>query len=274
MAFHPSTDKVSTEYLHVNACGCQHIAGKDVGSFRPQGRSDFHILYIAEGACFLTEGETETRVDGGNVILFLPREPQRYRFVSAIPSVSYYLHFSGTGCAALLADLGLSGKRVFPVGAGRSIGETFDRLVEEFRLGRPFSGEFCNAYLLELLCRVGRRAALTENGNSRVERAVRAMHRDFAENVPLSRYAADAGLSESRFSHLFREAIGMGPKHYLLRVRLLRAAELLEETDLSVFEVSEQVGFLDQNYFSRAFRAEFSCSPRAFRRALAKPAEK
>ena len=39
-----SSEKLSDEYLEVNACGIEHITKKDRGSNREGGRSDYHIL--------------------------------------------------------------------------------------------------------------------------------------------------------------------------------------------------------------------------------------
>ena len=50
-----SSEYKSTEPLHVNSCDCQHLFGKNVGSFREKGRVDYHIIYIIEGTLFLRE---------------------------------------------------------------------------------------------------------------------------------------------------------------------------------------------------------------------------
>ena len=46
-----SSEKISNEYLEVNACGIEHITKKDRGSNREGGRSDYHILYVEKGIC-------------------------------------------------------------------------------------------------------------------------------------------------------------------------------------------------------------------------------
>ena len=61
-----NTEAISDEYLHVNHCGCNHLGGRDIGSLRPDGRVDYHILYIAEGCCYVTEkGNYFIYVNGG-----------------------------------------------------------------------------------------------------------------------------------------------------------------------------------------------------------------
>lgn len=268
-----STEFVSDEYLHVNACGCQHLSLRDVGSLRAAGRADYHILYVAEGCCFVTENGRETAVPAGNVILFLPHEYQNYRFHADVPSVSYFIHFTGTGCAPLLARLGLTGARTFPVGKSRTLAEALDRLIDEFHLARPLYEVFCAAYLARVLAVIGRKAKYAEQTgtpvhNNQIDEVCRRMHREYASDRRLSYYAALCNLSESRFSHLFKECTGESPKRYLLRVRLGKAQELLESTDLPVSLVSEAAGFADQNYFSRVFKRFVGKSPLAYRATL------
>ena len=74
-----------------------------------------------------------------------------------------------------------------------------------------------------------------------------------------------AGLSVSRFSHLFKEEVGLAPHQYVLQRRLLEARQLLDRTSLSVNQIAHAVG-MDPITLSQRFRQHFGQSPRAFRR--------
>jgi AraC-like DNA-binding protein len=52
---------------------------------------------------------------------------------------------------------------------------------------------------------------------------------------------------------------------YLTHVRLSRSVRLLKESCLTIAEVAYQVGFSDQSYFDRRFKAAFDQTPRDFR---------
>lgn len=86
---------------------------------------------------------------------------------------------------------------------------------------------------------------------------------DTAPNIPA--LAAEAGLSTSRFAHLFRQETGVAPGRYLHRLRMERARVLLERTFLSVREVMARVGFRDPSHFSRDFRRFHGLAPSAVR---------
>ena len=266
-------DAVSDEYLSVNCCGCQHLYGYNTGSTRPNGRRDFHILYIAEGVCFLRAKENgeETAVPAGSVILYLPGEPQFYRFRSEIRSTSYFIHFSGTGCMELLRRANLLSERVFDIGESSTLKTLFGKLIDDFKLAAPLYEEICAGYLLQMISLIGRKLlyknrSISVQQNSRIEEICRRMHRDYSTARAISDYAAECNLSESRFSHLFKESTGLSPHRYLLEIRIQRAQILLEETDLSIAQICAEIGITDQNYFSRIFKKMIGCSPTAYRK--------
>jgi len=86
-------------------------------------------------------------------------------------------------------------------------------------------------------------------------------------STPMSRedLASRAGLSPTHFHVLFKEATGMAPMDYVRRLRLEEAQRLLVETDLSIAEVGERVGFCDPFHFSRRFRKFAHISPIQYR---------
>ena len=56
----------------------------------------------------------------------------------------------------------------------------------------------------------------------------------------------------------------MTPNEYINRLRINQAKELLTNTDMSVFEIAEAVGFSDQNYFGRVFKKQTGTSPKKY----------
>ena len=96
----------------------------------------------------------------------------------------------------------------------------------------------------------------------RVQQYVNA-HLDSSLNV--DELAASVGLSVSYFSRAFSRSVGSTPHDYVIRRRVLRAQQLLAETDLGLAQIAVTTGFSDQSHFSRRFRQLAGLSPRAFR---------
>ncbi len=270
MAF--SSEYQSMEYIHVNSCDCQHLFGRDIGSLRENGRSDFHLLFITEGCCFMTENGITTPVEAGSVIIYLPHERQQYHFNKDIRSTSYYVHFSGVGCLDMLKNLNLT-KRYFYVGESSHAESLFKRMIEEYFARKPYSHQLCSGYLSTLLAifaskRLSLKPYSQEKNIYPIEKACRDMIRNYDKPLAIKKYATECNLSTSRFSHLFKECTGQSPQAYFIGVKIKKACELLENTDLSISEISEQVGISDQNYFSRLFKKYTSKSPSAYKNSF------
>lgn len=76
--------------------------------------------------------------------------------------------------------------------------------------------------------------------------------------VPLSRSAA---------YRRFRQHLGRSPKQEQMRLRINRARELLEDTDLSIAEVGQRIGYDEAKYFIHVFRQQTGTTPLQYRKA-------
>jgi AraC-like DNA-binding protein len=101
--------------------------------------------------------------------------------------------------------------------------------------------------------------------DERIVEACLYMQEHVRESVLLEQLAAHVYLSPSHFSSLFRRALGVPPAHYLRKLRIRQAKELLLCTSLAVGEISQRVGYAELNEFSRAFRRDVGQSPKAYR---------
>ena len=101
-----------------------------------------------------------------------------------------------------------------------------------------------------------------------VRRAVEAMERSLEDRLSAEALARLAGVSRRQLERLFRTYLDDTPSGHYLKLRLRRARQLLEQTEMSVLDVGLACGFGSAPYFSRAYRAAFGLAPRADRHAL------
>jgi AraC-like DNA-binding protein/mannose-6-phosphate isomerase-like protein (cupin superfamily) len=94
--------------------------------------------------------------------------------------------------------------------------------------------------------------------------AIAHMERHFDEEVTLPALAKMVGMSDRSFYRSFSMATGESPLAYLQKLRLTKAARILQTTDKNVTEVAFECGFNDSSYFARQFRRVFGVSPRQF----------
>ena len=85
--------------------------------------------------------------------------------------------------------------------------------------------------------------------------------------ITIENVAAKLHVNKSYFSEIFKEAMGVSPKHYLNEIRMKKAAERLCKEDFTVSAVAISVGFPDAFSFSRAFKKYHGCSPSEYVKA-------
>lgn len=78
-------------------------------------------------------------------------------------------------------------------------------------------------------------------------------------------FARELGVSESRLFSVIKRELGQSPGDILRQRLLLEARRLLAVTDLSVNEISWNLGFEDPAYFSRFFRESLGVTPSVYR---------
>jgi AraC-like DNA-binding protein len=86
-----------------------------------------------------------------------------------------------------------------------------------------------------------------------------------AEDVSIEELAESLGYSYSRFRSVFKAQTGMPPRQYQLEIRINRAKDLLRESDQSMSEIADRLGFCSVYYFSRLFKQKTGVPPSLYR---------
>ncbi len=98
----------------------------------------------------------------------------------------------------------------------------------------------------------------------KVRRAIQYIHAHYHRGLSLEDVAGVVGLSYSYFSRLFSRETGMSFQEYLTQIRLENAKQLLLTTNLTVEEITAQVGYEDASHFIRVFKRCSGITPRRF----------
>ena len=69
---------------------------------------------------------------------------------------------------------------------------------------------------------------------------------------------------------MFIKYLGESPQKYLLNLRMYKATLLLKETDLSISQISSNIGYDDPLFFSKTFSKHFSISASQYRKLCKK----
>jgi len=108
-------------------------------------------------------------------------------------------------------------------------------------------------------------SALPPQTSALARQAVAYLQENFDRPLDRLEIAQGIGVSEDYLSRVFSRELGISPWDYLNRYRVLRAKEMLHQTDDSINHIGRRVGFSDPAYFSRVFHRITGLSPRAYR---------
>lgn len=136
---------------------------------------------------------------------------------------------------------------------------------------RLYAESLTNALAIHLLRKyssLGERQLEPPRELSRVQLkwALEYIHEHFTVNLSVAEIATAAGLSESAFTRLFKQATGHAPHEYLIRYRVEHAARSLAGGDRTISEIAIACGFADQSHLARHFRRILGVTPSQFRK--------
>ena len=260
-------NRASDRFLFLNSCGVQtYRAGAIVRTVREKGREDYNLIYVESGILEAEfEGE-EAEIHPGGFLIYPPHMRQDYQQHGG---TTYYVRFTGTAAEELLQTSGLLDAHSFQ---GKHHDPRISRLISKMLYHYVAKTEQSNtvliADLIELISvlETTKKQECLPPSDSRLRTVILRMNQTYADGINLDTYANAAGISRSRFMHLFKEVTGTSPYAYVLEQRMIRAAELLLSSDDPVSQISYLVGFSDPLHFSRLFKKKYGLSPEHFRK--------
>lgn len=108
----------------------------------------------------------------------------------------------------------------------------------------------------------------TKNSLNRVSAVLSLVEQNYFESYCLSDVAQLARLSQRQFTNLCQKNTGMSFFGYITNIRITKAKELMEKTNLSITAIAFEVGYEEFTTFYRAFKKRYKCSPNTYRKQL------
>lgn len=109
-------------------------------------------------------------------------------------------------------------------------------------------------------------AATTKSYSQEVLQAISYMQNNVNLQLTTNQIAQALYTSPNRLHKIFKAETGATIGTYLDRIVFFRAMQLLKDPTMSIGEISRQLGFCDQYYFSRRFKNQFGQTPSEFRK--------
>jgi YesN/AraC family two-component response regulator len=108
--------------------------------------------------------------------------------------------------------------------------------------------------------------SIPPHASEAVKQSLNYIHKNYRKQITLEEVADIVALSPTHFSKLFKGDMGIGFSAYINQLRLQKAKKLLEESELSLAEITQNVGYSNQQYFSRVFKEYNHMTPGQYRR--------
>lgn len=260
--------------LVVGSCGTYHLYTRHrLPTYRPKGRLDFQILYVASGKAHFYFGDkgTDTVIPAGNMVVYRPKEPQRYEYFGADQTEVYWVHFTGKDARNILRSHGITDDmRVINTGTSLEYARLFKQMICELQRRQPDYQEMLTLLLRQLLVAVHRQLTSEHRIknvylDTEMKTAIQYFNDNYNIEINVEAYAASRGMSVSWFIRSFRQYTGTTPMQYIVSLRITNAQMLLETTDYNITEIGNIVGYDNPLYFSRIFKKQKGVSPSEYR---------
>lgn len=225
------------------------------------------LLYCSSGRGELQLDGGHYAIAAGDVVLLPAGLAHAYHSDPHHPWSVFWVHYEGTANSHYNAHLGAHPLR--SIGVQPQLVADFEALLQLSHTGFSIQHLVHAANRLKAL--LTGLASITHDSNRGhripldLDALLRLMHARLGGDLDLERLAAGANLSKFHFARRFRQLTGQSPIHYFIQLKMQRACQLLDTTELSVKQIGAELGYQDPLYFSRVFRRTLGRSPSDYR---------
>lgn len=255
-----------TSQLVVTDCGYFPRA-RDHGRSRARGAPQTIVILVTDGLGWCVIDGERHEVRSGQVLAIPANAPHEYGSDPNRPWTIWWIHVTGPAVPDLLASARITPSRpVLSLREAHKAQALLELALEglEHDDSEPSMVAASGAawHFLSMLTANQTPSRATPDP---VEHAREYLQANAGGRIGVSELASTVGLSRSRFAELFRRSTGTSVLVYQTRLRMARARQLLDTSDMGVAAIARAVGYDDPYYFSRHFTRVHGLSPTAYR---------
>ena len=237
---------------------------------RPHGTPDYLIMLFHDAAVAATGRGNELLDAEGAMMIWPPGKSQYY----GNPTQEFHhswIHCEGSKIKRLLRLSGLPLLTPFHVPEPSPFQQCLLDVHRELVSYMQPDLRIVENLLENCLRELSRQIAPQEKQRRIPERLLAArqlINSNASSPLTLSDLAQSAGMSAPYFCSQFRKFFSLTPVEYLIQHRMLLAAHLLADRNLTIAEIATQVGYNDPFFFSKMFKKHFGYPPREMRNRI------
>jgi len=236
--------------------------------------NEYQINYITEGEGIYENKLGRFKITPGSLLLIKPGDWHRYRPKKATGWKEHYIGFSGTISNQVLRQPWFSeSKPVVDIGNREEFIDTYYKIFNYVLEEKPGYQQVASGMIMKLLGFIVSIDKQRDFSGKRVEQIIQSACFMIRENVEkeidFKEFAEQNHIGYSYFRKMFKKYTGVPPVQYHLDLKILRAKEMLLYSDKIIKEISYEMGFQSNYYFSRVFKKKLGVSPSEIRRSVA-----
>lgn len=253
------------------------------------GLDDFELIVMTKGTLYLKYQKTSYSVSPGEYLLLPPSENGMREGFKKSDCCFYWLHFTcrhpvKTVDSCTLSDNYLPEPEQILVPARGTLAQP-EKAVVLLRLLQDYVRSqyphITKNYLSTLvLCEINSQSALILNKgeNSLPIPYRKQLYNDILDyirdhirqDLKVNDIAGHFGYNGKYLSHAFKEIVGMTLKQYIIKIKMEEACFLLSDTNASIKEISDALGYSDSHNFMKLFKRSMGLTPSEYRNSHSK----
>lgn len=238
---------------------------------RKNGCGQYVLIFCTEGKGWFTVHNKRYDVVPNTFFILPPGVHHAYGADERNPWSIYWIHFQGHSAVHIAKKVNIL-HHIHPVRFGTTddrlqlFEEIYQSLDDGYSIENLQYTSMCLWHLLSSFVFVDHfKHFLYEKRQDTISRAIEFFKANLSRNVTLAEVADHLGFSSSHCSFLFRSRTGYAPLEYFSRLRIQRACQYLDLTELRIKEIASSLGYDDPYYFSRVFNKVMGLSPRKYK---------
>ncbi|WP_105614456.1 AraC family transcriptional regulator [Vallitalea okinawensis] len=245
-------------------------------NIKKHGLEEYFINYCIKGEGWVDVNNRRITISSGDIFLCPTSVDHSYSTGLKNPWETYWSYFSGDYSEYLyqLIDSDLK-PIVFNIGYHMDIVSSFEEILLTLDKGYAANKHIlhatsCLQRILTMIMQLQLNSSKDRKNAHQdvISNSIRYMQDNIDAFIELDILAANSHLSKDYFGKLFKKEVGYAPLDYFLRLKMQKACELLDITDLSIKEISLSLGYKDYYYFSRCFKKKIGMSPEYYRDSM------
>ncbi len=238
---------------------------------RASGISQHILIYCVDGKGWLELDRQEFEVKSGQYLIVPAGSIHRYGSDETNPWSIYWLHFKGLASNDYSRVLARDpGKYVHSVAFSEERILLFNSMYTTLEKGYSTDNlGSVNTCLWYFLSSFGYDDMFHVSYNTAekdaIDLSIEFMQQHIEQVLTLQELASEAHISPSHYAALFKKKTGYPPLEYFNHIKIQKACQYLQFTNLQVKEIAYKLGINDPYYFSRFFSKIMSMSPLEYR---------